>query len=110
MLYGRVTGPFHGYHVAVYACEIGELGERYLGYYKICAKAPPHYFEAESLLKGCCNDSCDNPEAAMQAAQALAQRQIDNMPVLDELAAYRENRPLFWFEREVLEGPLAVSR
>ncbi len=68
----RVIGPINGYFVAVYACEMGELGERYLGFYKICRGQPSSYWESECLIKGCC--------------QQLSSRG-------SELAAAREARP-----------------
>ncbi len=109
MLYERVTGPFRGYHVAAYACEVGEFGREYLGYYKICGEAPSNYFEAQGLLKGCCQEQATTALQALRAAEELARMQIGNMPPLADLAAWREQRPLYWYEREVLEGPISAS-
>jgi hypothetical protein len=109
MLYERVTGPLRGYHVAVYACEVGEFGQEYVGYYKICSEPPPSYFEADCLLKGCCETQRPSAVEALDAAENLARMQIGNMPPLADLAAYREQRPLYWYEREVLEGPLGSA-
>jgi len=109
MLYERVTGPLRGYHIAAYACEVGELGREYLGYYKVCGEEPANYFEAHCLLKGCCDRQTPTAQEALEAAEQLARMQIGNMPPLSELAAHRERRPLYWYEREVLEGPLGTG-
>lgn len=93
MLYQRVTGPFRGYHVAAYACEVGELGHEYFGYYKICAAVPADYFDAECLLKGCCEAQCATAQEALHAAESLARMQIGNMAPLAGLADYRESLP-----------------
>lgn len=109
MLYERVTGPVRGYYVAVYACEVGELGHEFLGYYKICGDEPGNYFEARCLLKGCCDGPSANAADALKAAEELAGMQVGNMPLLTDLAAYQEQRPLYWYEREVLQGPLGAA-
>ncbi len=109
MLYERVTGPIRGYFIAVYACEVGELGHEFLGYYKICSDEPASYFDVRCLLKGCCDAPSTDAAQALEAAEAMARMQIGNMPVLADLAAYQEQRPLYWYEREVLQGPLRAA-
>jgi hypothetical protein len=82
----RVCGPFKGYYVAVYACEMGELGQEYLGYYKVLRARPDSYWASEHcLLKNCVQRLTRSPDEAMLLAEEAALREIGNLPVLAEL-------------------------
>jgi hypothetical protein len=102
-MYEQVTGPFNGYFVAAYACEIGELGEQYLGFYKICAIEPASYWESECLIKGCCKQQAASGADALRAAEADARSRLQTLPAAIELQAARERRPLYWLELEELK-------
>ena len=86
---GRVCGPYKGYFIAVYACEMGELGHEFLGYYKICRSLPECYWEADCVLKDCTVQIYGTPEQAMAEAEQAARSQIGNMPVLANLGKLR---------------------
>jgi hypothetical protein len=69
---------------------MGELGNEYLGYYKVCC-APERYLEATALLKDCCETVSLTAEAALVRAEHMAKLRISAMPALAELQA-RRNR------------------
>jgi hypothetical protein len=60
-MHERLTGPFNGYYIAAYACEMGELGNEYLGYYKICRK-PAAYLDAVPLIRTAAKPSRSPPK------------------------------------------------
>lgn len=80
----RITGPVDGYFVASYACEMGELGDRYLGFAKVCCCKPASFWLATLCDEpGCCAHLCggglfDTPEAAVASAELLARAHIRN--------------------------------
>jgi hypothetical protein len=75
----RVVVPIMGYYIASYACEMGEMGERYLGYAKICAARPEDYWEAKACAKLTADELLDSPESALDSAELRAKMQIANM-------------------------------
>lgn len=87
----RVSGPLKGYYVAAYACEMDEMGSKYIGYYKICRDEPVSYWEGDCLLKGCAELVCASPEEAINSAFRIAADQVANMPYLP--TRYRSRRP-----------------
>lgn len=87
----RVSGPLKGYFVAAYACEMGELGSKYIGYYKICRDEPVSYWEGDCLLKGCAEEVCETAEQAINSAFRMASDQVANLPYLP--TRYRSRRP-----------------
>jgi predicted RNase H-like HicB family nuclease len=80
MLFERVTGPFSGYFIAAYAGEMGDLGEKFLGFYRICRYESADYWESEPLFEGCCEQPAESGEDALQAAESAARRLIDGLP------------------------------
>ncbi|MBI2772224.1 MAG: hypothetical protein HYX47_21575 [Burkholderiales bacterium] len=81
-MHDRVCGPVGPFFVAVYAAEMGELGQEFLGYFKICRRSPDNYWDAKCIFKGCADEVSDSPEAAMSAAQARATWLISTDPDL----------------------------
>ncbi|RYG11413.1 MAG: hypothetical protein EON92_10590 [Burkholderiales bacterium] len=82
----RVTGPFDGYYVAVYACEHGDLGEPHRAYYKVCFLEPESYFDpGVCVLKGVIDQVAETIEEALLEAEVAARRQID---FFQSVAAY----------------------
>jgi hypothetical protein len=72
----QVTGPFGGYYIAMYACQMGELGREWLAYYKI-SRTPVPFFEADGNEgSGCCPDVLASADAAMERAECLALNRI----------------------------------
>jgi hypothetical protein len=89
----RVTGPFKGYYVAVYATRRARGG--YVAYYKVCNGVPASYWEARCLVKGSCEGAASNAEHALDAAESIAREEIGNLPALHCLDAAREGRPFY---------------
>ena len=75
----RVVGPFKGYYIASYACEMGELGEQFLGFAKLCRVKPEDYWQASACAKFSCEELADSAERAMQSAEQRARLQIENL-------------------------------
>ena len=84
----RISGPLQGYYVAAYACEMGELGSKYIGYYKIFRDKPRSYWDGECLLKGCVEDVCATADEAIGSAFRMASDQVANLP---DLPAHRRS-------------------
>jgi hypothetical protein len=76
----RVVGPIKGYYIASYACEMGELGDRYLGFAKVCKAVPKDYWEAQACCKFSADEVLDSAERALASAETRAKMQIANMP------------------------------
>lgn len=72
----RVTGPFEGYFIASYGCSVGELGDEYIGSYKICETRPETYWKAKHRLIGWCSHTEPTSLAAMELAEATARERI----------------------------------
>ncbi|MEO7548495.1 MAG: hypothetical protein ABIT82_08740 [Ramlibacter sp.] len=77
-----MSGPLRGYYVAAYACPVGELGEEYIGYYKLFAGEPESYWESECLLKGCSDSRASSAEQAVNDAFRSAADEVANLPYL----------------------------
>jgi len=78
----RISGPFQGYYVAAYACEMGELGCQYIGYYKVFRKKPLSYWEGDCLFKGCTEDVRATADEAIDSAFRMASDQVADLPDL----------------------------
>ena len=76
----RILGPIRGYYIASYACEMGELGEHYLGFAKVCLSRPEDYWMAKACAKFSCDELASTPEDALENAEFRARMQIANMP------------------------------
>src|SRR5687768_16529650 len=50
-IHSRVSGPFGGYYIAVYAAPIGE--SLFMGNYKVCEQEPTSYWDADGLFSRC---------------------------------------------------------
>lgn len=72
----RVTGPFEGYFIASYGCCIGELGDEYIGNYKICETRPQSYWKADAKFIGWCSHTEPTCLAAMELAEETAQEHL----------------------------------
>lgn len=93
-MFERVSGPVRGYFAAAYACPVGELGNRYVGYYKLFAGEPESYWQSECLSKGCTETDYEAPEDALNAAFAEAASDASNRPYLPtRLRARRADEP-----------------
>ena len=76
----RIVGPIRGYFIASYACEMGELGEQYLGFAKVCMSRPEDYWMAQACAKFSCEELASTAEDALDNAEFRARMQIANMP------------------------------
>lgn len=85
----RVSGPFDGYFVAVYACEEGDLGEPFRAYFKVCFLEPESYFDpGVCVIKGVIDQAADSLEEALREAEEAGRRQID---FFHSVAAYHRD-------------------
>lgn len=75
----RVVGPIKGYYIASYACEMGEMGERFLGFSKVCKARPEDYWEAKACAKVSADELENSAERALDNAEGRAKLQIANM-------------------------------
>ena len=82
----RILGPISGYYIASYACEMGELGEQYLGFAKLCRVRPQDYWQASA----CAKFSCE--ELAESAERELEIRQVVDPPADQHQAAVQSRR------------------
>jgi hypothetical protein len=104
MVVEKVSGPFSRYYVAVYACAMGDRGNAYDAYFKICSRRASSYWEAECLYKGRCSTGEQDAEAALQAAEEYARALIEALPDPEFLAAHAERRALSFSELQQLWG------
>lgn len=63
---------FEGLFIALYACEMGELGEVYLGHYKIFTARPSDYWVPGHVAADIAESFSSSPQEAMDAAKDLA--------------------------------------
>jgi hypothetical protein len=78
-MFERILGPIRGYYIASYACEMGELGERYLGFAKLCRDRPEDYWRASACAKFSCEELAESPEGALESAERRARMHISNL-------------------------------
>jgi hypothetical protein len=71
-----VIGPVGGVYVAMFACPVGELGDRYVGCYKLFEARPACYCDAGHVGHGETPSLHPSPDAALHGAALAAQRQI----------------------------------
>jgi hypothetical protein len=74
----RITGPYHGFYIASYACETG-AAERYLGYAKVCRRRPESYWDAHCLVKLCGEALHSHPDHAMAEVERQAREQLGGL-------------------------------
>ena len=75
----RIVGPIRGYYIASYACVMGDLGEHYLGFAKVCERRPEDYWVADACCKFSSAELASNAEDALENAEFQARMQIANM-------------------------------
>jgi hypothetical protein len=76
----RVFGPVHGRYITSFAARMGDLGQRYVGYWKVCDQRPADYFGAFAACSGNSSESFPSALQAMLAAEELALAQLHEMP------------------------------
>ena len=81
----RITGPFHGYFIAAYACPMGELGDHYLGEYRISHTRPKSFCDAQSVRRGHCEEISATAALALSTAELCAMQQIGKLPQAPKL-------------------------
>ena len=75
----RITGPFHGYHIAAYACPMGDLGQEYIGHFKISEVRPESFWETGGQHQGCCVELSATSDNALCAAELCAMEEVDRL-------------------------------
>jgi hypothetical protein len=68
------VGP---YFVAAYACPTGDLGEEYMGYFKVFPLRPHTYFDAGSMRGGFEKHRHESPEFALDFAMRAARASLE---------------------------------
>ena len=96
----RIWGPVNGFFIAAYAAKAGE-GDRYCSYAKVCASAPPSYWEAGDIVfKLFGGEYHSSPEAALLSAQLVSRNAIGRIPpgaiTLLELGLHQASRQLIY--------------
>jgi hypothetical protein len=43
----HLHGPHGGMYIATYACPVGELGDAYIGYARLCAARPRSFWDCQ---------------------------------------------------------------
>lgn len=77
-----VIGPCRGSYIAAYACPVGELGESYIGYYKIYRTRPRSYLDTGHLATGTTPQLFASAEAAAHNAIAEATIALGHAPAV----------------------------
>jgi len=75
-MYVCVDGPEQGWFVASYACPVGELGERFVGYYKLYPRRPGCFCDAGEHAVGVTPHSFRTQQDAVAAARRAAAGEI----------------------------------
>jgi hypothetical protein len=72
----RISGPLQGLHVATYACPVGEYGERFIGYARLCRSRPRSFWDAVPIVDVIDDQSHSTPQRAHRAAYVQAVRKL----------------------------------
>ena len=86
----RVSGPYKGYWVASCALPMGELGDKFIGYAKVCSSRPRGCWDAPAVFEHSPEQLCNAADDAMAKAEAGALRRIDELPRAGERRGRRE--------------------
>ena len=74
----RISGPVLGYFLVSYACAVGELGEEYMGYTRLCLDRPGNFWDAAGrVFYGDARFRSEELAIANSEAIALAQLASD---------------------------------
>ncbi len=75
-LFERSLGPVHGYYVVAYACPVGELGEQFIGYFKVSDRPTDSWLdETGCVCRGVCGIVHDRACDAVRIALGCGRRQ-----------------------------------
>ncbi len=75
----RILGPIRGYYIASYACAMGELGQQFLGFAKLCVLRPADFWDARSFAEFTTSDLLDSAECALQRVESRAKDRINQL-------------------------------
>lgn len=78
-MFERIEKRYLGYHVALYACEMGELGDLFLGHYKIFAKRPRSFWDRGHLAADTVGALSGSAQQALDHAQDLAEQKVRSL-------------------------------
>ncbi|GAC1422400.1 MAG: hypothetical protein NVSMB6_23920 [Burkholderiaceae bacterium] len=79
-----VIGPMRGHYIALYACPMGELGNEYVGYYKLCRLKPERFMDASSVFDGNTTAMCASAKDALLAAEGAAVIELGRLAALPD--------------------------
>lgn len=75
----RISGPYKGYYVAACALPMGELGNQFIGYAKVCASKPRNCWDGPAVFEHSADQVCNAEDEAMAAAEEAARKRIDEL-------------------------------
>jgi hypothetical protein len=75
----RISGPYKGYYVAACALPMGELGDQFIGYAKVCASRPRSCWDGPGVSEHSAEQVCNAEDEAVAAAEAAARKRIDEL-------------------------------
>ena len=88
----RIWGPLNGFYVAAYAAPVGEDGERYCSYAKVCWTQPDSYWDADCAFKLFAGEHHHTIEGALGAAALTARAETALLPPPARKLAQRRQR------------------
>ncbi len=75
-MHQHVLGPLNGIFIATYACPVGELGNDFVGYFKLFARKPDCFCDGGQITDGGTIARFPVPQHALLAAEELARATI----------------------------------
>ncbi len=73
-----VLGPLNGIFIATYACPVGEMGNDFVGYFKLFSKRPACFCERGQITEGGTITRYHVPQHALRAAEEMARATIEH--------------------------------
>lgn len=79
-MFERNDAEYLGYFIALYAGEMGEMGDIYLGHYKVFSRRPRSFWDHGELVADTVDGLCSTAKRAMEHAEDLAKQRILGLP------------------------------
>jgi hypothetical protein len=98
-VFHTVSGPHNGYFVSAYACPLGELGQNFVGNFKVFAHEPKCFCDPGHCHAGSCTAEFDQPALALKDALVAA---LEIVAALDPCSTWGD---VLWPIAEDLRPP-----
>lgn len=92
-MFERIEKQYLGLYIAVYACEMGELGDLYLGYYKIFGQRPRSFWDHGHVAADTAGTLSSTAQRALDYARDLAEQKIRSLVSAEPLRPAAVRRP-----------------